>query len=306
MRAVVAYMATKNAGNSNEMRQGGNQNNYGEARGYSDGNQNRYNEMRRGENRNEYGGMRRGEARNEDTQTQNEYGGTESRYRGRDGRWKAGRRRSEMETGMDEDWEEEMPEDARAYEARNEYQQRQNNYGRAESRYRPEYPIAPMDARGGLYDGGGIGFGTRDEQYETRNHYGSGENMQRQSARVGGTMWMEPQEGGMNEKLDRVTAEKWVRSLKNEDTTRPTGGRWTMEELKPMAQKFGLKADPDDEEFIEFYAMTNAMYSDYCNVAKKFNITSPEYYGMMALAWMKDKDAVPNKTAMYYECCVKK
>lgn len=270
MKAVVAYMATKNAGDSNE--------------------------MRHGESNGEHGEMRRGEAGIEPNWTQNDYDGVKSRYRGRDGRWKAGRRKSEMETGMDEGWEKEMPEDARVYEERNEYRK---------SRYHPEYPIAPMNAQGGLYDGGGIGFATRDKQYETRNHYGS-ENMQRQSARVGGTMWLEPQENDINEKLDRVTAEKWVRSLKSEDTTRPTGGRWTMEELKPMAQKFGLKTGPDDEEFIEFYAMTNAMYSDYCNVAQKFNITSPEYYGMMALAWMRDKDAVSNKTVMYYECCVKK
>jgi hypothetical protein len=82
------------------------------------------------------------------------------------------------------------------------------------------------------------------------------------------------------------------------------GGRWSMEELKPMAQKFGIK--PDSDEFVEFYAMTNAMYSDYCEVAKKFNITSPEFYGMMAKAWMDDKDALPDKTALYYEYIVKK
>ncbi len=328
MRAVMAYMASRNNGNSNEMRQGGNQNNYGEARGYSGGNQgdygemrggggnrNEYNEMRQGGNRNEmrggnqdnYDEMRRGGGgnRSEYGEMRGEYGGAESRYRGRDGRWRAGRRRSEMDGGMGEEWQDEMPEDARAYDARNEYQPQQNNYGRAESRYKPEYPIAPMDARGGLYDGGGgIGFGTRDREYETRSHYESGENANRQSAKVGGMMWMEPQEGGMDMKLDRETAEKWVRAMRNEDSARPTGPRWSMDELKPMAQKFGIK--PDSEEFIEFFAMTNAMYSDYCGVAKKFNITSPEFYGLMALAWMRDKDAVPNKTAMYYECCVKK
>ena len=36
------------------------------------------------------------------------------------------------------------------------------------------------------------------------------------------------------------------------------------------------------------------------------NITSPEFYGMLALAWMKDKDALPGKTARYYKYLVKK
>ena len=49
------------------------------------------------------------------------------------------------------------PEDARAYQARNEYRPQREEYGRAENRYTPYMPdIQPM---GGLYDGGGIGFG---------------------------------------------------------------------------------------------------------------------------------------------------
>lgn len=213
------------------------------------------------------------------------------RRRGSDGRYMEG------EVGM--------AEDARAYEARNEYQPRRSEYGRAESRYMPQYPII-QEPRGGLYDGGGgIGFGTRDRQYETRSHYGGhgDENgSQRQTARVGGTMWMEPEEEGME--MDRATAERWVRGMRGEDPARAQGGRWTAEELKSMAQKMGI--DPNSEEFYEFYAMTNAMYSDYSEVAKKFNITSPEYYGMLAKAWMHDKDAVPGKTALYYRYCVRK
>lgn len=291
----------------NQSGQDSNWNYDNEAKGYAGENQGKYDKSDR-MNPGDLGEMRRGDGNgNAYHATNNKYNGSESRYRGRDGRWKAGRPRGEFESGTDDEWQDERPEDRRASDEQDEYKAIRYNYGRVDNRYRPDYPIAPMEARSGLYDGGGIGFGTRDKQYETRSHYDRGENVHRQSARVGGMMWMEPQEGEeMNASLDRVTAEKWVRSLKNEDNARPTGGRWSMDELKPMAQKFGLKAEPDDEEFIEFYAITNAMYSDYCAVAKKFNITSPEYYGMMALAWMRDKDAVPNKTAMYYECCVKK
>ncbi|MBP3647206.1 MAG: hypothetical protein J6K55_12375 [Clostridia bacterium] len=218
-------------------------------------------------------------------------------------------------SGMHEDWPEEtemrrrrdekgrfmmddddMPEDARSYEARPEYQPHRNEYGRVESRYMPSYPIIQKPS-GGLYDGGGgLGFGTR-------SHYGTEKNDRRQTARVGGTMWMEPEE---NEPmvLDKKTAEKWVQSMHGEDAERPSGGRWTMEELKPMAQKFGI--EPDTEKFLEFWVMTNAFYNDFCEVAKKNGITSPEFYGMMAIAWMKDKDAMPGKTARYYKYIVQK
>lgn len=196
-----------------------------------------------------------------------------------------------------------MNDDARAYDARYEHQPMRDNYGRVESRYMPDYPIA--EPRGGLYDGGGIGFGTRDREYQTRSHYDGGS--ERQAAQVGGTMWMEPinqgRSGGMME-LDRETAERWAKSMKNEDAARPSGPRWSMDEVKPMAMKFGYREGTP--EFVEFWVMTNAMYSDYCSVAKKFNITSPEFYGMMAKAWMDDKDAMPGKTAMYYEYIVKK
>ena len=169
--------------------------------------------------------------------------------------------------------------------------------------YQPDYPIA--EPKDGLYDGGGMGFGTRDNDYETRSHYRDQE-VKPQSAQVGGTLWMKPngEDDEGDAELDRVTAERWARGMRNEDSTRPSGPRWSMEELKPMAQKFGIK--PDTEEYTEFWVMTNAMYSDYCSVAKKFNITSPEYYGMMALAWMRDKDAMPGKTALYYKYLVKK
>lgn len=106
------------------------------------------------------------------------------------------------------------------------------------------------------------------------------------------------------EPFDRRTAEEWVHSMRNSDPAHPTGGRWTMDELKPLAQKYGIPTD--GEAYYEFYAMTNAMYSDYAEVAKKFGISSPEFYACMAKAWLKDKDAMDGKTALYYRYIVKK
>jgi hypothetical protein len=48
----------------------------------------------------------------------------------------------------------------------------------------------------------------------------------------------------------------------------------------------------------------NALYSDYYGVAKKYNMLTPEFFADMSMAFINDKDAVPNKVAMYYECIV--
>lgn len=140
-----------------------------------------------------------------------------------------------------------------------------------------------------------IGFGNR-------SHYDGG----RQEAEVGGTMWMQPTEKSRSGMMmfDRDTAEEWVRNMRNEDKNHPHGGKWSPESLKPFAQKYNIQYDTP--KFWQFYAMTNAMYSDYSEVARKFGITSPEFYACMAKAFMDDRDAEPEKVARYYEYIAKK
>lgn len=216
----------------------------------------------------------------------------DARYRGRDGQWKPGRRRSEydggayntvpderMERGDEEN--EEMPSNVIPWP------------------YTPGSPHMPLESRM-------IGFGEREHDRETRSHYDDGQGGQRQTARVGGTMWMEPEENNETEKLEitRTLAEDWVRRMINEDKAHPTGGKWSPDMLKPMAQKYGIPTE--GKRFWEFYAMTNAMYSDYGEIARKYGIASPEFYACMAKAWMNDRDANPEKTALYYKYIVKK
>ena len=112
---------------------------------------------------------------------------------------------------------------------------------------------------------------------------------------------------GAQERMDgedcELTLEKarhWVEDMQNADGSR--GGRWSYEEIKQYAKNFGITGE---EKIIEFYAMINAMYSDYCKVAKMFDVNKPDFYAELAKAWMNDKDAVPDKTAMYLECIVK-
>ena len=62
----------------------------------------------------------------------------------------------------------------------------------------------------------------------------------------------------------------------------------------------------EGERFWEFYAVMNAMYSDYYPVAKKYNVLSPDFFADLSMAFINDKDAMENKAAMYYECIVEK
>lgn len=193
--------------------------------------------------------------------------------------------------------------DARSYDARNEYMPQRSEYGRVENRVIPDYPIvSPMDNRAGLYDGGGIGFGTRGEP---RSHYDEGKE-RIESAEVGGSLWMKPKHNEANEPMmmDKETAEEWVNNMRNEDKNHPHGGKWSPESLKPFAQKYNIPTD--GKKFWEFYAITNAMYSDYSEVGKKFGITSPEFYVCLAKAFIDDRDAEPDKVARYYEYIAKK
>ena len=296
MRAVMAYRLSR-GGNSDEMRRGGE----GERRSeYREPGMREYNNRR-----SEYGA---GESRIYNAERQpNQYPARntmdeeppESRYRGRDGRWKAGRRRSEMDGDRDEDW----PEDARAYEARNEYQPQPNNYGRVENRYKPDYPIAPRD-EGGMAEGRRIGFGNQDRSYGARNHYpeeGGEGGMKGQTIRAGGTFWMENPEG---EKLAKQTMEKCVRSMKD-DKEKPLEP-WSTDEIKPLASRFGYPSS--GEKFDTFYTAIHMMKSDFCAVAEEFDVNVPAFYAAMADAWLRDPDAAMQdreKLEAYYKHIVK-
>lgn len=106
-----------------------------------------------------------------------------------------------------------------------------------------------------------------------------------------------------HDKMDQHTAERWVDEMEGSDPANPMGGKWTPEQVKPYAQKYGFPTEGD--KFWEFYAVMNAMYSDAFDTAKEFNLVKPEFFASLAKGWINDKDAVPNKAKVYYECIVK-
>lgn len=132
-----------------------------------------------------------------------------------------------------------------------------------------------------------IGFrgGYEPEMYM---HGGGGKSGQMQHGKA---------QSGMNETMDRWTAEEWLRNMKNADGTK--GQHWSMEQAKTIMEKRQVDADP-----IEFWVTMNMLYSDYCKVVKQHGITSVDFYADLAKAFLEDEDAVEGKLMAYYEYCV--
>lgn len=100
------------------------------------------------------------------------------------------------------------------------------------------------------------------------------------------------------EEFNHETAREWTSSMHNEDGT--TGPHWTMDQAKQVMAQRGIKHDP-----AAFWAILNAMYSDYCAVFKKHGVNNMDFYVDMTNAWLDDKDAVEDKAGAYYEYVVK-
>lgn len=189
-----------------------------------------------------------------------------------------------------------------------------NNMGRSDERGDdPSYTRArnvenPGAERRGDPQMNMIGFGDRESasRYyptpwynETEGSYGARIENRRSDEM---SRWNSEKERGGAEshdmKLTPEMAKEWTSGMHNEDGS--TGEHWSMEQVKKLMAQRGLEHD-----LPEVYAVMNSLYSDYCKVFKKYGFNSPEAYMDLALAWLKDSDAVKNKAAMYYECIVK-
>lgn len=222
-----------------------------------------------------------------------EFGETEARYRGEDGRWKSGTRRSEYREDTQSRYsggENRYGGDMRQnnYKRQWEVSVEPKNYQRQNKRmaYMPE-PYMEEDE----YDdppGRIIGFGM------SRNHYGGHQPNHEMHK---GKHSMDEAPFGKEEAME------WVEGMENEDTKKPNGPMWDEAFVKPLAQKVGEPTD--GPEFWEFYAIVNALHSDFCKVLAEYNADHPVCYAKLAKAWRHDKDAVDNKTQVYWECIVK-
>ena len=145
---------------------------------------------------------------------------------------------------------------------------------------RGQYPYFPPHMP--KYERRMIGFGDDTMMMgESRQH----EQMQRGMAE------------GTKMDLDQMSAEQWMRNMEKEDGSK--GPKWTKEQVKPYMAQVGYHG-PE----YKFWAVMNALYSDYCKIAKKYGVDRPEYYAELTKAWLEDKDAVPEKAGLYYKYIV--
>ena len=105
---------------------------------------------------------------------------------------------------------------------------------------------------------------------------------------------------GEGARLNRQTAEKWVRGMKNADGS--TGEHWSMEQTSAIMERHGLRCNP-----VKFWVAMNAVYSDLSEVAEKHGVGNEEFYADMARAFLMDKDGpgAKAKLSAYYYGIVK-
>lgn len=121
----------------------------------------------------------------------------------------------------------------------------------------------------------------------------------RKNARVGGSLWMEPNDSNAIEPLTKEKAKEWVEEMTPPDpSSKPNGGKMTWEEVRAIASRHGVT---EERKLVELYAMSNAMKSDYHKVAEKYGTMSNEYFYDLAKAFIDDEDAKLHKVARYYK-----
>lgn len=93
-------------------------------------------------------------------------------------------------------------------------------------------------------------------------------------------------------------AKKWAEKMVNDDGT--MGAHWTIEQTSSVAKDHGVKFE-HITDWCWWIAM-NMIYSDYCAVAEKHGVGTPEFFADMTKAFLFDKDAPgpEKKLGAYY------
>lgn len=169
-----------------------------------------------------------------------------------------------------------------------------------------------------MYNRGGNGGGSRGSGSSTGGRGGSyGGN--RGGGRYNDGRYNDGDEGGMGyriynhgdakeayrkRKLTKEEYKEWMDEMQHADGG--TGEMFTTEETSALAKKIGLELD--EKKKIVFCVAMNMMYSDYCEVAEKFNVNKPEFYACMAKAFLEDEDSIKwgEKLSAYYNAVVEK
>lgn len=105
-------------------------------------------------------------------------------------------------------------------------------------------------------------------------------------------------------KLTTEEYKTWMDEMEHADGG--TGAMWSIEETTSVGKKVGVDFEKHDK--MVFCVAMNMMYSDYCEVASKFNVNKPEFYACMAKAFLDDEDSLKwgEKLSAYYNAVVDK
>lgn len=95
------------------------------------------------------------------------------------------------------------------------------------------------------------------------------------------------------EDFNEETAKEWVNDMKNSDGTH--GAHWSIQDISSIKAKHKT-----DLETWKLWTVMNMLYSDYCAVAAKYGVNTPEFFTDLAAAFLADPDAKPDKLARYH------
>lgn len=84
-------------------------------------------------------------------------------------------------------------------------------------------------------------------------------------------------------------AEEWVQHM-------DPPARWTMEQTTATMHKGGYTDNP-----AEFYAVMNALFSDYGKTVAKHGLDKPDFWADLTHDFLNDQDAVSGKVERYWQ-----
>ena len=95
-------------------------------------------------------------------------------------------------------------------------------------------------------------------------------------------------------------ARRWAEKMKNADGS--SGPHWTIAQTEQVKRENGMRCNAP-----EFFAVMNAIYSDFCVALEECGIqrTDTACYAKLARAWLMDEDAEEGKAKRYFEFIVK-
>lgn len=99
--------------------------------------------------------------------------------------------------------------------------------------------------------------------------------------------------GFMGREFTEEDAKAWVASMN-------PPAKWTMEQTTDVMNKQGYYHRP-----CEFWAVMNALYSDYGKTMAKYGADKPEVWAALAHDWLDDSDAEEDKAGRYWRDIVK-